>query len=159
MKFFFIVTLLFSTFSYAEEFSLICEGERGFHSFNGKKINVIDFESVLLKIKNDSMEYIGINSGRRYIFRNKEYTAPKKPPHEDIKIKELYEITSQNIKASQIITDTGNSKDSSITLIDLNIDLLSGKFHELESISNKNTSKESIRSDFQGSCKKEDRSY
>ena len=159
MKFFLIVTLLFSTITYAEEFSLICEGKRGFRIFNGKEINVIDFESVLLKIKNDSMEYIGINSGRRYIFRNKEYTAPKKPPHEDIEIKELYAITPQKIKASQTITDAGNSKESSITLIHLNIDLLTGKFKELESVINKNTSKKSVRSDFRGSCKKEDRSY
>ena len=132
--------MFFCSLAFSEDFNLICEGERKVRNLSEKQFNVTNFESVLLKIKNDSMEYIGINSGRRYIFRNKEYTAPKKPQHEDIKIKELYEITSQNIKASHIITDTGNSKDSSITLIDLNIDLMSGKFHELESISNKNTS-------------------
>ena len=38
------------------------------------------------------MEYIGINSGRRLFFQQSEYTAPKRPPHEDIKIKEQYEL-------------------------------------------------------------------
>jgi len=159
MKFFFIVPLFFSSFTFAEEFSLICEGERELRSFKSKEINVTDFESVHLKIKKESMEYIGINSGRRYIFRNKEYTAAKRPPHEDIKIKERYEFTPKTIKASQIITDTGNSEESSISRFSLNIDRLTGELSEIESISNKKTLQKRISNNFQALCKRENRSY
>ena len=158
MKFFYIVPLLFSSFTFAEEFSLICEGKRELRSFNSKEINFIDFESVRLKIKKESMEYIGINSGRRYIFMNKEYTAPKKAPHEDIMIKERYEFTPKTIKASQIITDSGNSEESSISLFSLNIDRFTGKLKEVESISNKKTHQKSIENNFQALCKRENRS-
>ena len=100
--------MLFCSFAYGEEFTMICEGERTVRSFSNSELNDLDFESVLLKIKKNSMEYIGLNSGRSYVFSNKEYTAPKRPPHEDIKIKVLYEFTQKTIKASQIITDIGN---------------------------------------------------
>ena len=104
--------MLFCSFAYGEEFTMICEGERTVRSFSNSELNDLDFESVLLKIKKNSMEYIGLNSGRSYVFSNKEYTAPKRPPHEDIKIKVLYEFTQKTIKASQIITDIGNSEES-----------------------------------------------
>tara|TARA_B100000767_G_scaffold57715_1_gene53522 strand:- start:634 stop:1113 length:480 start_codon:yes stop_codon:yes gene_type:complete len=159
MKFFYIFIILFSQLGHTEEFSLFCEGKRDFRTFNGNAMNIVDFESVLLKIKKDSMEYIGINSGRSYVFSNKEYTAPKRPPHEDIKIKTLYEFTPKTIKASQIITDIGNSEESSISQFSLNINLLTGKLTEIESISNKKTLQKSINNNFQATCKKEDRSY
>ena len=159
MKFFFTFIILFSPLAYTEEFHLFCEGQRDFRTFNGNEMNIVDFESVLLKIKKDSMEYIGINSGRNYVFSNKEYTAPKRPPHEDIKIKTLYEFTPKTIKASQIITDIGNSEESSISQFSLNINLLTGKLTEIESISNKKTLQKSINNNFQATCKKEDRSY
>jgi len=159
MKIFFIFTVLFSSFSYSEEFTLVCEGERNVRSFIGKGLNDIHFEPVILKVKKDSMEYIGVNSGRRYSFNNKEYTASKRPPHEDIKIQEYYEITPKIIKASQIITDTGNSEESSISRISLNIDRLTGKLNEIESISNKKTLVKTTSNDFQAYCKIEDNSY
>ena len=159
MKFFFSFIILFSPLAYTEEFSLFCEGKRDFRTFNGNEMNIVDFESVLLKIKKDSMEYIGINSGRSYIFRNSEYTAPKRPPHEDIKVIENFELTPQTIKASQTITDSGNNKDSSISLIKVSIDLLTGKLYEVESISNKKTLKKSLSNSFDAQCKKEDRLY
>ncbi len=159
MKFFFSFIILLSPLAYTEEFSLFCEGKRDFRTFNGNEMNIVDFESVLLKIKKDSMEYIGINSGRSYIFRNSEYTAPKRPPHEDIKVIENFELTPQTIKASQTITDSGNNKDSSISLIKVSIDLLTGKLYEVESISNKKTLKKSLSNSFDAQCKKEDRLY
>ena len=155
MKFFFIILMLVSSLIDAEEFTLICEGNREFRSLKGKEINVIDFESVLLKIKKNSMEYIGVNSGRSFIFSNKEYIAHKRLPHEDIMIKELYKLTSKTIKASQTITDNGNSEESSISLISLNIDRLTGKLNEIESVSNKKTLQKSVSNNFQAVCKKE----
>jgi len=151
--------MIFCSFANGEEFTLICEGERTVRSFTSKELNDLDFESVLLKIKKNSMEYIGVNSGRSYIFSNKEYTAPKKPPHEDIKIKEHYEFTPRTIKASQVITDTGNSEASSISRFILNIDRLTGKLNEIESISNKKTLQKSISNNFQALCKREDSPY
>jgi hypothetical protein len=151
--------MFFYSFAYSEDFNLICEGERKVRNLNGKEFNATNFESVLLKIKNNSMEYIGINSGRSYFFSNKEYTAPKRPPHEDIKIKEQYEYTLKTIKASQIITDTGNTKESTISLFSIDINLLTGKLNEVESISNIKTLEKSISNNFQALCKKKDRSY
>ena len=151
--------MFFCSFAYGDEFTLICEGERTVRSFSNNELNDLDLETVLLKIKKNSMEYIGLNSGRSYVFSNKEYTAPKRPPHEDIKIKTLYEFTPKTIKASQIITDIGNSEESSISQFSLNINLLTGKLTEIESISNKKTLQKSINNNFQATCKKEDRSY
>ena len=151
--------MLFCSFAYGEEFTMICEGERTVRSFSSNELSDLDFESVLLKIKKKSMEYIGVNSGRSYVFSNKEYTAPKRPPHEDIKIKTLYEFTPKTIKASQIITDIGNSEESSISQFSLNINLLTGNFSEIESISNKKTLQKSMSNNFQALCKREDRSY
>ena len=159
MKFLFTIFILFSPLGYTEEFSLFCEGKREFRSFIGNELNIEDFESVLIKIKRDTMEYIGINSGRKYIFRNTEYTAPKRPPHEDIEIKENYELTFQDIKASQTITDIGNSKYSRISLMNVHIDRLTGKLSEMESVSNKKTLKKETINNFQAMCKKEDRSF
>ena len=151
--------MLFCSFAYGEEFTMICEGERTVRSFSSNELSDLDFESVLLKIKQNSMEYIGVNSGRSYVFSNKEYTAPKRPPHEDIKIKTLYEFTPKTIKASQIITDIGNSEESSISQFSLNINLLTGNFSEIEIISNKKTLQKSMSNNFQALCKREDRSY
>jgi hypothetical protein len=151
--------MLFCSFAYGEEFTMICEGERTVRSFSSKELNDLDFETVLLKIKKNSMEYIGVNSGRRYVFSNKEYTAPKRPPHEDIQIKEQYEFTPKIIKASQIISDNGNSEESSISQFSLNIDRLTGKLSEIESISNKKTLQKSISNNFQAICKREDKLY
>ena len=152
MKFLFTIFIFFSPLAYTEEFSLFCEGKREFRGFIGNELNIVDFESVLIKIKRDTMEYIGINSGRKYIFRNAEYTAPKRPPHEDIEIKENYELTLQDIKASQTITDIGNSKDSRISLMNVNIDRLTGKLSEMESVSNKKTRKKETMNNFQAMC-------
>ena len=150
---------LFCSFAYGEEFTMICEGERTVRSFSSNELNDLDFETALLKIKKNSMEYIGLNSGRSYVFSNKEYTAPKRPPHEDIKIKTLYEFTPKTIKASQIITDIGNSEESSISRFSLSINRLTGNFSEIESISNKKTLQKSMSNNFQALCKREDRSY
>jgi len=151
--------MLFCSFAYGEEFTMICEGERTVRSFSSKELNDLDFETVLLKIKKNSMEYIGVNSGRSYVFSNKEYTAPKRPPHEDIQIKEQYEFTPKIIKASQIISDIGNSEESSISRFSLNIDRLTGKLSEIESIINKKTLQKSISNNFQAICKREDKLY
>ena len=151
--------MLFCSIAYGEEFTMICEGERTVRSFSSNELNDLDFESVLLKIKKNSMEYIGLNSGRSYVFSNKEYTAPKRPPHEDIQIKEQYEFTPKIIKASQIISDNGNSEESSISRFSLNIDRLTGKLSEIESISNKKTLQKSISNNFQAICKREDKPY
>ena len=151
--------MLFCSFVYGEEFTMICEGERTVSSFSNSELNDLDFESVLLKIKKNSMEYIGVNSGRSYVFSNKEYTAPKRPPHEDIQIKEQYEFTPKIIKASQIISDIGNSEESSISRFSLNIDRLTGKLSEIESIINKKTLQKSISNNFQAICKREDKLY
>ena len=159
MKVFCMFIMLFCSFAYGEEFTMICEGERTVRSFSNSELNDLDFESVLLKIKKNSMEYIGVNSGRSYVFSNKEYTAPKRPPHEDIQIKEQYEFTPKIIKASQIISDNGNSEESSISRFSLNIDRLTGKLSEIESISNKKTLQKSISNNFQAICKREDKLY
>ena len=151
--------MFFYSFAYSEDFNLICEGEREVHNLSGKEFNVTDFESVLLKINNNSMEYIGVNSGRSYFFSNREYTAPKKPPHEDIKISEQYQYTSKTIKASQMIADTGDSEESSINLFSLDINLLTGELNEIEIIRNKKTNVKSMSNNFQALCKKEYRSY
>ena len=91
------------------------------------------------------MEYIGTKFRKALrIFRNKEYTAAKRPPHEDIKIKEQYDYTPKTIKASQIITDTGDSEESSISRFSLDIDRLTGDVSEIESISNKKTLSEQV---------------
>ena len=68
MKIFFLLSMFFYSCAYSEDFNLICEGERKVHNLSGKEFNVTDFESVLLKINNNSMEYIGVNSGRSYFF-------------------------------------------------------------------------------------------
>ena len=151
--------MFFCSIAYSEDFNLICEGERKVRNLSGKEFNATDFEFVLLKIKKNSMEYIGVNSGRSYVFSNKEYTAPKRPPHEDIKIKVLYEFTQKTIKASQTITDTGNSEESSISRLSLSINRLTGNFSEIESISNKKTLQKSMSNNFQAICKRVDRSY
>ena len=109
--------MFFCSLAFSEDFNLICEGERKVSSLSGKKFNVTNFESVLLKINNNAMEYIGVNSGRSYFFRNKEYTAPKRPPHEDIKITEQYQYTPKAIKASQMIADTGDSEERSESVV------------------------------------------
>lgn len=159
MKFLTTFLMLFPLSILADEFNLICEGNREYRSFDEKKINILEFESVLLKIKNESLEYIGINSGRRYLFANKVYTSPKRPPHEDIEITEHYELTSSNIKASQTISDIGNGTDSSLSYFDLKIDRLTGKLYETESISNKKTLKKYTINKYQAVCKKDDRSF
>ena len=151
--------MFFCSFAYGEEFTLICEGERTVRSFSSNELNDLDFESVILKIKKNSMEYIGVHSRRSYVLSNKEYTAPKRPPHEDIKIIEQYEFTPKIIKASQVITDTGNSEESSISRFSLSINRLTGNLSEIESISNKKTLQKSMSNNFQALCKREDRSY
>ena len=151
--------MFFCSLASSEDFNLICEGERKVRNLSGKEFNVTNFESVLLKINNNTMEYIGVNSGRSYFFSNREYTAPKKPPHEDIKITEQYQYTSKTIKASQMIADTGDSEESSINLFNLSINLLSGELNETEIIRNKQTNVKSMSNSFQALCKRENRSY
>ena len=151
--------MFFCSLAFSEDFNLICEGERKVRYLSGKKFNVTNFESVLLKINNNVMEYIGVNSGRTYFFSNREYTAPKWPPHEDIKITEHYEYTPKTIKASQTIADTGDSEESSISLFSLDINLMTGKLKEKEIISYKKTNVKSVNNNFQALCKREDRSY
>jgi hypothetical protein len=150
--------MFFCSLAFSEDFNLICEGERKVSSLSGKKFNVTNFESVLLKINNNAMEYIGVNSGRSYFFRNKEYTASKRPPHEDIKITEQYEYSPKTIKASQTIADSGNSEESSISLFSLDVNLLTGELNETEIIRNKQTNVKSMSNNFQALCKR-DRSY
>ena len=159
MKFFTIFLMLSPLSVLAEEFNLICEGNREIRSLKEKEINILEFESVLLKIKSESLEYIGINSGRRYLFTNKVYTAPKRPPHEDIEIVEHYKLTLGTIKATQKISDIGNSKDSSISHFELKIDRLTGKLYETESISNIKTLKKYTTNNYQAVCKKDERTY
>jgi len=105
------------------------------------------------------MDYIGLNSGRSYFLSNREYTAPKRPPHEDIKITEQYEYSPKTIKASQTIADSGNSEGSSISLFSLDVNLLTGELNETEIIRNKQTNVKSMSNNFQALCKREDRSY
>ena len=151
--------MFFCSFAYGEDFNLICEGERKVRNLSGKKLNVTNFESVLLKINDNAMEYIGVNSGRSYFLSNREYTSPKRPPHEDIKITEQYKYTPKTIKASQMITDTGDSEESSVNLFSLNVNLLSGELNETEIIHNKKTNVKSMSNNFQALCKREDRTY
>jgi len=159
VKILLILSMFFCSLAFSEDFNLICEGERKVSSLSGKKFNVTNFESVLLKINNNAMEYIGVNSGRSYFFRNKEYTASKRPPHEDIKITEQYKYTPKAIKASQMIADTGDSEESSINLFSLDVNLLTGELNETEIIRNKKTNVNSMSNNFQALCKREDRSY
>ena len=159
MKILLILPMFFCSLAFSEDFNLICEGERKVSSLSGKKFNVTNFESVLLKINNNAMEYIGVNSGRSYFFSNREYTAPKRPPHEDIKITEQYQYTPKTIKASQMIADTGDSEESSINLFSLDVNLLTGELNETEIIRNKKTNVKSMSNNFQALCKREDRSY
>jgi len=151
--------MFFCSIGFSQDFNLICEGERIVRNFSGKEFNITNFESVLLKINNNAMEYIGVNSGRSYFFSNREYTSPKWPPHEDIKIKEQYQYTPKTIKASQMITDTGDSEESSINLLSLDVNLLTGELNEMEIIRNKKTNVKSISNNFQATCKREDRVY
>jgi len=151
--------MFFCSIGFSQDFNLICEGERIVRNFSGKEFNITNFESVLLKINNNAMKYIGVNSGRSYFFSNREYTSPKWPPHEDIKIKEQYQYTPKTIKASQMITDTGDSEESSINLLSLDVNLLTGELNEMEIIRNKKTNVKSISNNFQATCKREDRVY
>ena len=159
MKILLIFPMFFCSLAFSEDFNLICEGERKVSSLSGKKFNVTNFESVLLKINNNAMEYIGVNSGSSYFFRNKEYTASKRPPHEDIKITEQYQYTPKAIKASQMIADTGDSEESSINLFSLDVNLLTGALNETEIIRNKKTNVKSMNNNFKALCKREKRSY
>ena len=151
--------IFFCSLAFSEDFNLICEGERKVRNLSSKEFNVTNFESVLLKINKNSMDYIGLNSGRSYFLSNREYTAPKRPPHEDIKITEQYEYSPKTIKASQTIADSGNSEESSISLFSLDINLMTGKLKEKEIISYKKTNVKSVNNNFQALCKREDRSY
>ena len=159
MKILVLLPIFFCTLAFSEDFNLICEGERKVRNLSGKEFNVTSFESVLLKINNNVMEYIGVNSGRSYLFSNREYKAPKWPPHEDIKITEQYQYTPKTIKASQMIADTGDSEESSINLLSLDVNLLTGELNETETIRNKKTNVKSMSNNFQALCKREDRSY
>ena len=159
MKILLILPLFFCSFAFSEDFNLICEGERKVRNLSGKKFNVTNFESVLLKISNNSMEYIGVNSGRSYFFSNREYTAPKRPPHEDIKIIEQYQYTPKTIKASQMIADIGDSEESNVNLFSLDVNLLTGELNETEITRNKKTNVKSMSNNFQALCKREDRSF
>ena len=158
MKILLILPIFFCSLAFGEDFNLICEGERKVGNLSEKQFNVTNFESVLLKINKNSMDYIGLNSGRSYFLSNREYTAPKRPPHEDIKITEHYEYTPKTIKASQTIADTGDSEESSISLFSLDVNLLTGELNETEIIRNKKTNVKSMSNNFQALCKR-DRSY
>ena len=151
--------MFFCSLASSEDFNLICEGERKVRNLSGKEFNVTNFESVLLKINNNVMEYIGVNSGRSYFFSNREYTSSKRPPHEDIKITEQYQYTPKTIKASQIIADTGDSEESTINIFSLDVNLLTGELNETEITRNKKTKVKSLSNNFQALCKREDRSY
>jgi hypothetical protein len=155
MKKILLFIMLFPSFVRAEEFTLRCEGNREFHSYIDEGMSFDDKEIALLRVKKDSMEYIGVNSGRKYTFGNKEYTAPKRAPHEDIKIKERYEVTLEKITASQTITDLGSSNDSTISVIRILVDRLTAKLTEVDNIRNKKTLKISKSNNFKASCKKE----
>ncbi len=159
MKILLILPIFFYSLAFSEDFNLICEGERKVRNLSSKEFNVTNFESVLLKINKNSMDYIGLNSGRSYFLSNREYTAPKRPPHEDIKITEQYEYSPKTIKASQTIADSGNSEESSISLFSLDVNLLTGELNETEIIRNKKTNVKSMSNNFQALCKREDRSY
>ena len=159
MKILLILPIFFCSLAFSEDFNLICEGERKVRNLSSKEFNVTNFESVLLKINKNSMDYIGLNSGRSYFLSNREYTAPKRPPHEDIKITEQYEYSPKTIKASQTIADSGNSEESSISLFSLDVNLLTGELNETEITRNIKTSVKSMSNNFHALCKREDRSY
>ena len=159
MKILLILPIFFCSLAFSEDFNLICEGERKVGNLSSKEFNVTNFESVLLKINKNSMDYIGLNSGRSYFLSNREYTAPKRPPHEDIKITEQYEYSPKTIKASQTIADSGNSEESSISLFSLDVNLLTGELNETEIIRNKQTNVKSMSNNCQAVCIREDRSY
>ena len=159
VKILLILPMFFCSLAFGEDFNLICEGERKVRNLSSKEFNVTNFESVLLKINKNSMDYIGLNSGRSYFLSNREYTAPKRPPHEDIKITEQYEYSTKKIRASQTIADSGNSEESSISLFSLDVNLLTGELNETEIIRNKKTNVKSMNNNFQALCKREDRSY
>ena len=151
--------MFFCSLAFGEDFNLICEGERKVRNLSSKEFNVTNFESVLLKVNKNSMDYIGLNSGRSFFLSNREYTAPKRPPHEDIKITEQYEYSTKKIRASQTIADSGNSEESSISLFSLDVNLLTGELNETEIIRNKQTNVKSMSNNFQALCKRENRSY
>ena len=159
MKVLLLLPMFFCSLVFSEDFNLICEGERKVRNLSGKEFNVTSFESVLLKINKNRIEYIGVNSGRSYFLSNREYTAPKRPPHEDIKITEQYVYSPKTIKASQTIADSGNSEESSISLFSLDVNLLTGELNETEITRNKKTNVKSMSNNFQALCKREDRSY
>lgn len=148
--------ILFPSFIQAEELTLLCEGKRKIRSYMDKSINFDEQEIALLKMKRDSMEYIGKNSGRKYTFRNEKYIAPKRAPHEDIKINAYYKLTSETISASQTITDLGRSDDSTISAISIHVDRSTGKLKEVDNIRNKKTLKINSTNNFIAFCKKED---
>ena len=85
------------------------------------------------------------------------YSAPKRAPHEDIKIKERYEVTTEAISASQTITDLGGSNDSTISVISILVDRLTSKLTEVDNIRNKKTLKINNSNNFKALCKKEKR--
>ena len=62
MKVLLLLPMFFCSLVFSEDFNLICEGERKVRNLSGKEFNVTNFESVLLKINNNTMEYIGVNS-------------------------------------------------------------------------------------------------
>jgi len=159
MRILLLLLTSFSSYIFADDLTLICEGSREFRGFDDKKINVVEYESVLLKIKENSMEYIGINSGRRYLFSNKEFSSPKRPPHEDISISVNYKLSPNAINASHKIVDSGFSKDSSISQFNLDVDLIQNKLEETESIVNKSSLKKQTTFKFKATCKKEDRTF
>ena len=159
VKILLILPVFFCSLAFGEDFNLICEGERKVRNLSSKEFNITNFESVLLKINKNSMEYIGVNSGRSYFLSNREYTAPKRPPHEDIKITEQYQYTLKTIKASQMIADIGDSEESNVNLFSLDVNLLTGELNETEIIRNKQTNVKSMNNNFQALCKREDRSY
>ena len=70
-----------------------------------------------------------------------------------------YRYSTKKIKASQMIADSGNSEESSISLFSLDVNLLTGELNETEIIRNKQTNVKSMSNNFQALCKREDRSY
>ena len=154
MKKLLLLIIIIPSFIQAEELILLCEGKREFSSYIEGGMNINEVELALLKLKKDSMVYIGLNSGRKYIFGNKEYTAPKRSPHEDIKIKELYEVTSETISASQTITDMGSSDDSAISAINVLVNRLTGELNEVDNMINKKTLKVMKSNKFEALCKR-----
>ena len=58
-----------------------------------------------------------------------------------------------------MIADTGDSEESSINLLSLDVNLLTGELNETEIIRNKQTNVKSMSNNFKALCKREDRSY